>query len=64
MHPVPSSADDGSTLDWSGIVEDDEKRERKWSMGIHRKVAKDKTSPLSRKGFVDRQESVYEGSLF
>lgn len=60
-YPVPRSSDDGNTLDWSGVASDDEKRDRRWSMGIHRKTPKEKSSPLSRKGFVDKQEAVYEG---
>lgn len=62
LHPVPSSSNDGTTLDWSGDASDDDRRERKWSMPLSRKAPKDKPSPLGRKGVVEKQESLYAGT--
>lgn len=61
-HPVPNSADDGATLDWSGFSDDGEKRDRKWSMHLSRKHSKDKSSPVSNKGIVEKQEAIYAGA--
>ncbi|EJD03634.1 uncharacterized protein FOMMEDRAFT_166988 [Fomitiporia mediterranea MF3/22] len=62
LHPVPTSADDGATLDWSGST-DDEKHERKWTMSLSRKSSKDKHPTLSRKALVERQDSQYSDKL-
>lgn len=64
MHPIPMSANDGATLDWSGAQSDEEKRERKWSMHLPRKSSKDKhTSPVTHKGIIEKQASLYSGKL-
>ncbi|KAI5121170.1 hypothetical protein M0805_007167 [Coniferiporia weirii] len=63
MHPVPTSADEGATLDWSGSSLEEEKRERKWSMSISRRSSKDKYPILSRKGLVEKQASLYYDKL-
>ena len=61
-HPVPTSSNDGATLDWSGISSGGEdKRERKWSMPLTRRSSKDKHSPSVRKVIVEKQESLYFG---
>ncbi|THH09613.1 hypothetical protein EW145_g1894 [Phellinidium pouzarii] len=63
MHPVPTSTDDGATLDWSGVVLDEEKRERKWTIPLSRKPSKDKHPILSRKRLMERQASLYHDKL-
>ncbi|KAG7098958.1 hypothetical protein E1B28_000846 [Marasmius oreades] len=60
-HPVPWSSDDGSTLDWSGIPEDD-KHERRWTLSISKGKGKDKeqlTSVMS----IEKQENIYSTKL-
>ncbi|KAH8119878.1 hypothetical protein DFH11DRAFT_1499342 [Phellopilus nigrolimitatus] len=63
LHPVPTSANDGATLDWSGTASDEEKRERKWTMPLSRKSSKDKYPALARKGIVEKQESLYSDKI-
>ncbi|KAJ8516133.1 hypothetical protein ONZ45_g6520 [Pleurotus djamor] len=46
-HPVPSSIDDGDTLDWAGDASDDEKSDKRWSLSIHRRKGKDKAANIS-----------------
>lgn len=59
-HPIPTSADDGATLDWSGtLTSDDEKRERKWSVHLTRKPSKEKYPPVSRKRELEKQTLAY-----
>lgn len=54
-HPVPSSSDNGDTLDWSGVSSDGEKR---WSLTIRRK-GKDVSPHLNI--LVQQQDKVYSG---
>jgi hypothetical protein len=62
LHPVPTSSNDGATLDWSGVHSEDEKRERKWPMSLSRRVSsKDKSSPVTRGAIVEQQDSLYAG---
>ena len=62
LHPVPTSPNDGATLDWSGVYSEDERRERKWSVSLTRRVSKDKSSPISKKAIVEQQASLYAGA--
>ena len=54
-HPVPTSSDNGITLDWSGVSSDGEKR---WSLAIRRK-GKDASPHLNI--LVQQQDRVYSG---
>jgi len=54
-HPVPSSSDNGITLDWSGVNSDGEKR---WSLPIRRKG---KESSPHLNVLVQQQDKVYSG---
>jgi hypothetical protein len=63
LHPIPASADDGATLDWSMTTSDDEKRERKWSLSLSRKSSSEKSATLSRKALVEKQETSFSGQL-
>lgn len=60
LHPVPSSADDGDTLDWHGYDTDNERR--KWTLSVPKKKDKDK-DPIHTIGDMRRQEEITEGSL-
>lgn len=54
--PIPSSIDNGITLDWSGSNPED--GDRRW-MGIGKKRDKDRLPPLGL--MVTQQESFHEG---
>ncbi|KAF9269977.1 hypothetical protein L218DRAFT_913882 [Marasmius fiardii PR-910] len=60
-HPVPWSSDDGSTLDWSGMHEDD-KSERRWTLSISKSKGKDKDQ-LTSFTPIEKQESLYSRKL-
>lgn len=57
-HPVPSSLDNGLTLDWGGSMLDEDKAERKWSISVRRKY-KDNFPPLEL--MQDQQEKNHLG---
>ncbi|KAJ7040401.1 hypothetical protein C8F04DRAFT_1312860 [Mycena alexandri] len=59
-HPVPSSSDEGTTLDWSGIGTDDDRLERRWTMSITKR--KDKERPPSNSA-VETRESMYAAKI-
>jgi len=47
-HPMPRSLDNGATLDWSGKEGVEEpKHDRKWSLSITKRKAKDKATSSS-----------------
>ncbi|KAJ6575328.1 hypothetical protein B0H19DRAFT_1128176 [Mycena capillaripes] len=57
-HPVPSSSDEGTTLDWSGVGEDSERR---WTVSItKRKDTKEKHPSNSA---VETRESMYAAKI-
>ncbi|KAF7307096.1 hypothetical protein MIND_00502900 [Mycena indigotica] len=41
-HPLPSSSDEGTTLDWSGLGGEEDKSERRWTMSITKKRDREK----------------------
>jgi hypothetical protein len=59
IHPVPFSADDGATLDWSNIPED-EARERRWSLSVSKRKGKEKM-PLVTPAAIQNAEKQFEG---
>lgn len=59
LHPVPSSADDGDTLDWHGYDSDNERR--KWTLSVSKKKDKDQVT-IHGAGDLRRQEELTEGS--
>ncbi|KAF8216000.1 hypothetical protein K438DRAFT_1561452 [Mycena galopus ATCC 62051] len=61
-HPIPSSSDEGTTLDWSGVGSEDDKSERRWTMSITRrhKDTKDKHPSDSA---VETRESMYAAKI-
>ncbi|KAF7303255.1 hypothetical protein MKEN_01289500 [Mycena kentingensis (nom. inval.)] len=60
-HPVPSSSDEGTTLDWSGLGSEDDKHERRWTMSISGK-RKDKEKQPSDMA-VETRESMHAAKL-
>ncbi|KAJ7225265.1 hypothetical protein GGX14DRAFT_637960 [Mycena pura] len=59
-HPVPTSSDEGTTLDWSGIGFDDDKSERRWTMSISKRRDKEKHPSNSA---VETRESMYAAKI-
>jgi hypothetical protein len=62
LHPVPSSLDDGATLDWTGSGSEDERHERRWSFSISKLKGKEK-APQSNSVVIEEQQSRYSGGL-
>ena len=58
-HPIPSSLDNGITLDWTGSVADD--TDRRWTLSIGKKKEKDKLPPLGT--VIDQQDQLYKGEI-
>ena len=58
-HPIPSSLDNGITLDWTGALADD--ADKRWSISIGKKKEKDKLPPLGP--MIDQQDQLYKGEL-
>ncbi|TDL28266.1 hypothetical protein BD410DRAFT_739877 [Rickenella mellea] len=63
LHPVPSSSNDGTTLDWSGDSPDDDRRDRKWSISLSRTKHKEKAQLSTRKGVLEKQDSMYSDKI-
>ncbi|KAI0752206.1 hypothetical protein BC629DRAFT_1739397 [Irpex lacteus] len=59
IHPVPSSSDNGATLDWTASSSDDE-RDRRWPL-LAKKRTKERGS--ASKAVVENQESLYSEKL-
>lgn len=59
-HPVPSSSNEGATLDWTGSNSDDE-RDKRWSLSITKRRHKDKYPLGASKNVVEKQEALYLG---
>jgi hypothetical protein len=58
-HPVPSSSDDGVTLDWAGTLSGYERHERRWTLSISKRKDKGK-APLNSV-LIEKQESSRAG---
>jgi len=58
-HPIPSSLDNGTTLDWTGKFSDD--GDKRWGISIGKRKDKDKLPPL--RVMVDQQEQIHKGKL-
>ena len=56
--PIPSSLDNGITLDWTGALAD--VTDSRWSISIGKKK-KDKLPPLG--AMIDQQDQLYKGEL-
>jgi len=59
QHPVPSSLDNGLTLDWCSCTIEEEKNDRKWSLSSRRK---EKMPPLEL--MQDQQEKNHQGACY
>lgn len=57
-HPVPTSLDNGKTLDWTGSYPEEEKLEKRWPR-IGKKKDKEKILPLA--ALAEQQEHLYHG---
>ncbi|KAJ7596637.1 hypothetical protein C8J56DRAFT_882340 [Mycena floridula] len=62
LHPVPTSLDDGSTLDWSGPAPEEEKMERRWTLSITRHKEKEKPPQITMSA-LQKQEKQYAAKL-
>lgn len=63
LHPVPTSVDDGATLDWGGIPSEEDKTDRKWPLSITKRRHKDKPLPVLSKDALERQEAAFSGKI-
>jgi hypothetical protein len=61
LHPVPTSTDDGATLDWGGTLSEEDKADKKWSLSLTKRKAKDKPSPALSKDTLEKQEAAFSG---
>ncbi|KAJ7246317.1 hypothetical protein B0H12DRAFT_1126669 [Mycena haematopus] len=62
-HPVPSSSDEGTTLDWSGIGTEDERPERRWTMSITKRKDKDIKEKHPSESAVETRESMHAAKI-
>lgn len=60
LHPVPISSNGGATLDWTGFQSDDEKQDKRWTLG--KRKGKDKTSSSNITVF-EKQDTLFAGQL-
>lgn len=63
LHPVPTSVDDGATLDWGGTLSEEDKPDRKWPLSITMRRHKDKPLPVLSKDSLERQEAAFSGKV-
>ncbi|KAI0003652.1 hypothetical protein BJV74DRAFT_881493 [Russula compacta] len=59
LHPVPTSTDDGATLDWGGALSEEDKSDRKWSLSLTKRKHKDKPLPALSKEVLERQATAF-----
>jgi hypothetical protein len=59
-HPIPSSSDNGATLDWSGTFSDD--GDKRWVITMGKKRDKNKLPPL--RVMIDQQEQIHKGKPY
>ncbi|KAK0466458.1 uncharacterized protein EV420DRAFT_1511717 [Desarmillaria tabescens] len=62
LHPIPASADNGSTLDWSGSNQGEDRVERRWTLSMSKRKGKEKEPPISVNA-LEAQESQYAVKL-
>ncbi|KAG2367763.1 hypothetical protein BDR07DRAFT_1469412 [Suillus spraguei] len=56
LHPVPLSSNAGATLDWTGSQSEEEKLEKRWTLG--KRKGKDRAS-FSNKAVLERQDTLF-----
>ncbi|RXW19155.1 hypothetical protein EST38_g6682 [Candolleomyces aberdarensis] len=59
-HPVPTSLDNGKTLDWGSPYTDDDKSDKRWPL-IGKRKERDKILPLN--ALAEQQETIYREKL-
>ncbi|KAJ6504409.1 hypothetical protein DFH09DRAFT_1201572 [Mycena vulgaris] len=59
-HPVPTSSDEGTTLDWSGVGSEDDKLERRWTISISKRKEREKHPSNNA---VETRESMYAAKI-
>ncbi|KAF9040472.1 hypothetical protein BDZ89DRAFT_1156684 [Hymenopellis radicata] len=62
LHPVPTSIDDGLTLDWSTPSSEEERSERKWTISVSKRKGKERVAPISSTA-LEGQENRYAAHL-
>lgn len=58
---MPTSTDDGATLDWGGTFSEEDKSDRKWSL-LTKRRPKDKPFPNLSRDLLERQEAAFSGN--
>ncbi|KAK0481661.1 hypothetical protein IW261DRAFT_1682150 [Armillaria novae-zelandiae] len=61
-HPIPISVDNGSTLDWSGSYQGEDRTERRWTLSMNKRKGKEKEPPISVNA-LEARESQYAVKL-
>ncbi len=61
-HPIPISVDNGSTLDWGGSNQGEDRTERRWTLSMSKRKGKEKEPPVSVNA-LEAQESQYAGTV-
>lgn len=61
LHPVPTIADDGLTLDWSGS-NDNEKGDKRWSISVPKRKGKDR-APIPGAAILAQQDKVHTSTI-
>ncbi|KAG2350828.1 hypothetical protein BDR05DRAFT_900282 [Suillus weaverae] len=56
LHPVPLSSNAGATLDWTGSQSEDERLEKRWTLG--KRKGKDRASS-SNKAVLEKQDTLF-----
>lgn len=56
LHPVPLSSNAGATLDWTGSQSEEERLEKRWTLG--KRKGKDRSS-FSNKAVLEKQDTLY-----
>jgi hypothetical protein len=59
LHPVPTSADNGSTFDWS-LTSASDSSDRRWTLSMSKRKGKEK-EPLVSRSQLEKQEKAYAG---
>jgi hypothetical protein len=62
LHPVPTSTDDGATLDWTGTLSEEDKPDKKWSLSMTKRKPKEKPFPSLSKDVLEKQEASFSGN--
>ncbi|KAK7064054.1 hypothetical protein R3P38DRAFT_3249634 [Favolaschia claudopus] len=62
-HPVPSSSDEGTTLDWSGLGTEDDRTERRWTMSITKRKDKELKDKHPSDRAVETRETMYAAKI-